>query len=484
MLIYRTLRFVLRLSVWVFYKNVHVQGRELAPEKGPLIIAVNHPNTLMDPLLVALQLRQRTGFLANAGIFANAFLKWAFARLHLIPVYRQQDVAPGQKADNASSFRKCYDYLLGGGSLMIFPEGSSVNEMKLRKLKTGTARIALETAAQKNFCSGLLILPVSLTYLDPIRFRSRLFVQIDHAIPVDAYAAAYRKDPADAVQALTEHIHEVLEKNLVTASHKEQEVLLRRVKKVYQDHLLEKNRRRLSGEEEFSLLQQISAGMMFYQRYRQADYERIRQKITLYFDLLEKKSLKEGFFAAGFGRYKKTLFGLGNLAFLFLTSPLYVLGLLTNYLPYTLPSKIAKELGTDIEYRAGIMMLSGAFVFPIYYILINWAFHQGLNLGARITLAFSLSLPAQGFFVLYYWRVVSQSRSLLNYLRLKRKNQKQFLHLSSLRWEIKHEFESAVSVLAASPYKEVLHLVGEKGTMRASGTDLLNIPSTPPQQIR
>ena len=212
MLLYRTLRFVLRLSVWVFYKNVHVQGRELAPEKGPLIIAVNHPNTLMDPLLVAIQLRQRTGFLANAGIFANAFLKWAFARLHLIPVYRQQDVAPGQKADNASSFRKCYDYLLRGGSLMIFPEGSSVNEMKLRKLKTGTARIALETAAQKNFCSGLQILPVSLTYLDPIRFRSRLFVQIDHAIPVDAYAAAYRKDPADAVQALTEHIRELLEK--------------------------------------------------------------------------------------------------------------------------------------------------------------------------------------------------------------------------------------------------------------------------------
>lgn len=457
MLLYWFLRFLLRISVWIFFKDIHVQGRELAPEKGPLLVAVNHPNTLMDPMVVALQFRQRTGFLANAGIFANAFLKWAFSRLHLIPVYRQQDVAAGAPRDNTDSFSKCYQYLLNGGTLMIFPEGSSVNEMKLRQLKTGTARIALETAAQKDFASGVKIVPVSLTYLDPIRFRSRLFVQFGHPIPVDAYAAAYRKDPVDAVKALTAHLRELLESNMVTTDHKEQEQLLRRIKKIYKDQLLEKNRQRLTHEQEFELLQQIARGMTFYQRFYPHDYLRIRQKINLYFDALEKASLKEGFFATGFSFHKKALLGVGNLLLLVLAFPLYLLGLFTNYIPYILPSRIAKALGTDIEYRAGIMLISGLIAFPLYYTATAAAFHHSVSAGWLQTLLFTACLPLLGFFVLHYWRVVKHTSSLAEYLRLKFHNQKQYLHLSNLRWDIKHELESAVAMLTHPSLAETIN---------------------------
>lgn len=455
MLLYRILRFLLRVSVWIFFKDVHVQGRELAPKRGPVIVAVNHPNTVMDPIVVALHLHQRTGFLANGGIFANGFLRWIFARLHLIPVYRQQDVAPGAIKDNTSSFRKCYQYLQNGGTLMIFPEGSSVHEMKLRQLKTGTARIALETAAQQNFASGLEIVPVSLTYLDPIRFRSRLFVQFDHPIPVDAYATAYRKDPVDAVHALTEHIRELLEKNMVTTAHKEQEELLLRIKKLYKDQLLEKNRRSMNHEQEFELLQQISKGMTIYQRYYAHEYQRIQQKINLYFDSLQEASLKEGFFAAGFTMYKKAFLGVGNLILLVIAFPLFLLGLVTNYIPYILPSCIAKALGTDIEYRAGIMLLCGLVVFPLYYAGITVAIYHLFNLNWLQTLVFSCSLPLLGFFVLHYCRVAAHTVSLAEYLRLKHHNQKKYIHLKSLRWEIKHELESAVAVLREAPQFEI-----------------------------
>ncbi|EMR03061.1 1-acyl-sn-glycerol-3-phosphate acyltransferase [Cesiribacter andamanensis] len=238
-MLYTLLKSLLRAAVWVFYKEIQVQGRELLPQKGPLLLAVNHPNTFMDPIVVALLLRQRTGFLANGGIFANAFLKWIFARLHLIPVYRPQDVKVGEPIDNSKTFQKSADYLLKGGTIMIFPEGSSVNEMKLRKLKTGTARIALETAARQHFTSGLLISPVSLTYSDPTRFHSRLYIGVGEPLAVDPYAAAYAADPVAAVQALTEQLRMRLQQNMLELDTREEELLHRRISRLYREQLMQ-----------------------------------------------------------------------------------------------------------------------------------------------------------------------------------------------------------------------------------------------------
>ena len=444
----------MRIAVEIFYKDVHVQGKERLPSRGPLIVAVNHPNTLMDPLLVSLQLKQRTGFLAKSGIFANAPLKWIFSKLHLIPVYRQQDQQEGSAASNKDTFRKCYEYLLAGGTLMIFPEGSSFNEMKLRKLKTGTARIALETAALRDFKSGMLISPVSLTYSDPIRFRSKLFMRVDEPIVVDVYADAYRQDPVAAVQQLTDVLRDKLEKNLVITEHKDQELLLMRIKKLYKDHLQEKNRKLLSKDEEFVLLQQIAQGMIHYQRNRAADYTRIQQKVQHYFDCLEETELKEGFFAADFSTFQKVLFLGLNALYLLLTLPFYLLGLITNYLPYILPSHIARWLGADIEYRAGIMMLSGLFLFPLYYLLMCFGFYAYISKDILLTFLFAVSLPIQGFFVLHYWRIMEKTSSLIRYMSLKKKKNNLLLKLSALRWDIKAELETVADVLASEAIKE------------------------------
>ena len=45
---------ILRLALWVFFRDIDVRGRDTVPLDGPLIYVANHPNVMMDPLIVGL----------------------------------------------------------------------------------------------------------------------------------------------------------------------------------------------------------------------------------------------------------------------------------------------------------------------------------------------------------------------------------------------------------------------------------------------
>ena len=171
-----------------------VSGKEYIPEKGPLIIVANHPNTFMDPLLVAAITGQRIGFVANAGIFINKVINKIFTYFHVIPIYRKKDIQLGEKPDNRKAFVKCHEYLDRKGTLLIFPEGTSYYELKLREIKTGTARIALSYEDLKDFNGSLKIIPIALDYSDSIQFRSIVSITICKAIDVQDYKEAFLKD--------------------------------------------------------------------------------------------------------------------------------------------------------------------------------------------------------------------------------------------------------------------------------------------------
>ena len=109
-------------------------------------------------------------------------------------------------ASNEASFGTCYDYLERGGTVMIFPEGSSVSERRLRPLKTGAARIALGTEARHNFGLGLQVVCVGTNYFDPTRFRSDVLLNVAPPIRVADYAARYHQDPEAAADELTAEI--------------------------------------------------------------------------------------------------------------------------------------------------------------------------------------------------------------------------------------------------------------------------------------
>jgi 1-acyl-sn-glycerol-3-phosphate acyltransferase len=221
--IYHILKQLIKFLLSVFFKNIVITGKNNIPDKGPLIIVSNHPNTFMDPLIVASITNTRIGFVGNAGIFSNKALASVLRYFHVIPVYRRKDVLSGEKPDNNAAFYKCHQYLSEGNMLLIFPEGDSYYELKLREIKTGTARIALSYEAIKNFKGNLKILPISLDYSDSIQFRSMISVTIAKPLRIDGYKELYLSDEVESVKKLTDEIKGALAEHIPHTDGKVQE---------------------------------------------------------------------------------------------------------------------------------------------------------------------------------------------------------------------------------------------------------------------
>ena len=100
-LLYRFFKLILHPSLWVFFERVDVAGREHLPETGPLLVVSNHPNTLMDPILVATQWQRPLSFLAKSPFF-KGFVGVIMRAAHAIPLYRKEDVVPVEGAPLAS----------------------------------------------------------------------------------------------------------------------------------------------------------------------------------------------------------------------------------------------------------------------------------------------------------------------------------------------------------------------------------------------
>jgi glycerol-3-phosphate O-acyltransferase / dihydroxyacetone phosphate acyltransferase len=173
-LVYYTLYGLVRAMLRYYYREIRVEGFPERDPKGPLIVLSNHPNAMMDPLLIVSRLRRPVFFLANAGLFRHPFANWFLNTFYCIPVERPKDV--DRPIDNADSFRRAREHLEGGGALYIAPEGTSYREYRLRPLKTGTARIALDLL-RSGKTKEVHFLMAGIQYAAPPAFRSRLLLR-------------------------------------------------------------------------------------------------------------------------------------------------------------------------------------------------------------------------------------------------------------------------------------------------------------------
>lgn len=412
---YHFLRRIIKISLFFFFKRIVITGKEYIPSKGPLIIVANHPNTLMDPLIIASLVPQRIGFIAKSGIFSNRFLSRIFSYLHIIPIYRKKDVLPGEKIDNTNTFIKCHEYLTQGRTFLILPEGNSYYELRLRKIKTGTARIALSFEELKNFDGNLKILPVALDYSDSIQFRSTVSVIVNPAISVINYKETYLNDNLEAVLALTEDIRKELAKNVPNTSCKDQEDFLIKAHKFYASYAVQDVNFKSKPKEYLSLRHKISKALNFFKENHSNQYEDLKIKVFLFFQMLKKDRLTLGFFTNQFLHKNLSRIIIGYCLKFILLSPFYIFGLMANYLPYILPYKIFKALKIDIEYKTSVQMIIGMITFPLFYSLELWLlrFFIGKDVWLIIPLLFIFLIT--GYITMYYWAEIKRFTRIVKF---------------------------------------------------------------------
>ena len=186
----------------IFFKRIEVVGLENVPEAAPLVLAVNHPNGLVDPLFVLTFTPRRISFLAKAPLFHMPVIGYFVRAFESIPVYRKQDNMTGSHAE---TFARAREILGRGGAIAIFPEGTTHSDARLRELKTGAARIALGSALE-----GMTVVPAGIYYTEKQTFRSKALIvfgpPITVASPPEGEGGTRSEPEPEAVRELTEKI--------------------------------------------------------------------------------------------------------------------------------------------------------------------------------------------------------------------------------------------------------------------------------------
>src|SRR5512134_1803524 len=113
---------VSRSAAFVYYR-VHYAGEPVAAT-GPVLLVANHPNSLLDPMLVVAAARRPVRFLAKAPLFHDRKTAWLVRSAGAIPVHRRSD-DPTQVGKNVDAFEAVYAELARGAAVGIFPEGLS-----------------------------------------------------------------------------------------------------------------------------------------------------------------------------------------------------------------------------------------------------------------------------------------------------------------------------------------------------------------------
>ena len=213
--LYRVVAWFMHLVVTTFFRRVEVVGLDHVPADGPVIFAGNHPNALLDGLVVATMCGRRpVHFMANAKLWRYRLMALFLNAIGAVPVSPRDEQADA--ANNDAAFERLFAVLEAGSSMGIFPEGISHTGSQLARLKTGTARIALAVAARKQV--QVTLVACGLTYMHRHRFRSQALLHFSAPIIIDdEWLAAYAVSEVDTVRRLTAHIAEALEKVTLNA---------------------------------------------------------------------------------------------------------------------------------------------------------------------------------------------------------------------------------------------------------------------------
>lgn len=432
--------FILRL-VELFYPRIELRGGERLPPPGQLLFVANHPNGLLDPLVLMLGVRRQIAFLGKSTFFANPVGRALMAAFGALPVYRQRDEgleggARGDRADrNEATFALCRRLLQQNRALALFPEGTTHSQTQMLPLRTGAARIALSAEAEVAWRMDLQIVPVGLWYQNKSLFRSSVLVVVGQPLTIDDLAPLYASDPRSGVSVLTERIDAALDTVVLQAENAE---LLRGIPQVA---IWTAEREPQTLEEQHSRAAELLAA---HTRLRASDPARlaaIEGRARRYARVLRTLGVSDPWDLELNAARRGRLIWLALL--LVAGLPAALAGALLSYGPYRLAAPLTPVLlGKYEETTSTGKLIIGSVLVALGYLVA--AIACGALLGAGWGLALLALAPALGYAALRWGELWREFREAAGYTWLALRHATMVRELAARRRALADEVAAAV----------------------------------------
>ena len=407
----RLIRALTRALLDVFYRRIDVVGLEHVPASTPLIVAANHGNGLVDPMLLLAALPRTLRPLAKAGLFRHPIIAPFLRLARALPVHRRQD-AGGDTAGNALTFRAVSEALGRGEAILIFPEGVSQPEPTLMTLRTGAARLLLEAEAAG--APPVTLLPVGLVVHAPGRLRAGgALVLIGAPVATADCVALHRRDPVAAVRALTDRLAAALRRQIVEAEDRETLRLLRLMERVW---------RQESGAtpdpRSAAWLQRASRAYRWLRRAAPAEVEGFRREVEEYDCALDRLGVTPETLGRAYAPSVVLRYAAREIVPVVVGLPLGLVGMLLHALPYQLVALGIRVARPEPDVEATYKIAGGVVVYPLAWALEAWLAARVGGPWLAVLLVFAL-MPAGVFALAWQARLQDLAReatALLHFL--------------------------------------------------------------------
>ncbi len=349
----------------LFFRHYVIRGKENIPPTGtPTIVASNHQNCMLDPLIIIYALNSYAKFLTRASVFSNPRIAHILRKIGLLPAYRIDVDGMDAAKKNGATWNTTEEELLGGQAIVIFPEGKHQHQRVLGEFQSGYTKMAFDAAQASNFEKEIFILPSANHYSHYEHMRSDVIVSFGEPLSIKPYYELYQTKPRTAQRQVNSKIRERIQSMMLDISDSENYEAIEFMIDAFKNRKARLDSGKQDIESQLIASQAINATL---NNLKAEKPEEAQQLFALALDTktrLAEAKLRPWLFL----RKVSTIGIVFETILMLLLLPLFAVALVPNILIYAAPYTVTRKLA-DTRFRATVYLGVSLITIPLVYIL-------------------------------------------------------------------------------------------------------------------